>query len=89
MQDAEERAPRPVRGAVARRVDEVTDSLRQQLRLRGARRSYLEGCESMQRVHISPASDSAPVTDVTTAHVEALASAMLAAVWRRRPSATS
>jgi hypothetical protein len=51
MQDAEERAPRPARGSVVPTVDEVTDSLRKKLRLRGLRRSYLEGCESMQRVH--------------------------------------
>jgi hypothetical protein len=53
MQDAEERAPRPVRGERSPTVDEVGDSLRQRLRLDGARRSYLEGCESMQRVHVS------------------------------------
>jgi integrase len=77
MQDAEERAPRPARGAVVPTVDEVTDSLRKKLRLRGLRRSYLEGCESMQRVHISPRLGSKPVSEVKTAHIEALASAML------------
>jgi integrase len=79
LQDAEERTPRPVRGAVVPSVDEVTDSLRQKLQLRGARRSYLEGCESMQRVHISPRFGTRAVTEVKTAHVEALASAMLRA----------
>jgi hypothetical protein len=58
-------------------VDEVADSLRRALRLRGLRRSYLEGCESMQRVHISPRLGDRPVSEVTTAHVEALAGAML------------
>jgi integrase len=77
MQDAEERAPRPARGAVVPTVDDVTDSLRKKLRLRGLRRSYLEGCESMQRVHISPRLGSKPVSEVTTAHIEAVASAML------------
>jgi integrase len=77
LQDAEERVPRPVRGAAIATVDEVTDSLRQKLRLRGARRSYLQGCESMQRIHISPRFGAAAVSDVTTAHVEALATAML------------
>lgn len=33
------------------RTDEVGDSLRQALRIGGARPSYLEGCESMKRVH--------------------------------------
>jgi integrase len=77
LQDADERAPRPVRGVAIATVDEVTDSLRQKLALRGARRSYLEGCESMQRVHISPRFGEKPVTDVTTARIEALATAML------------
>jgi integrase len=77
MQDAEERTPRPVLGAAVPTVDDVGDSLRQKLRLAGARRSYLEGCESMQRVHVSPRLGDLPVTDVTVAHVESLASAML------------
>jgi integrase len=77
LQDAEERAPRPVRGAIVPSVDEVCDSLRQTLRLRGARRSYLEGCESMQRVHISPWLGAKPVSEIRTAHIEALASSML------------
>jgi integrase len=77
LQDAEERAPRPVRGAIVPSVDEVCDSLRQKLRLRGARRSYLEGCESMQRVHISPWLGAKPVSEIRTAHIEALASSML------------
>jgi integrase len=77
IQDAEERRPRPVRGAVVPTVDEIVASLRQKLRLSGARPSYLEGCESMQRVHISPQFGSSPITDVSTAHIEALAGAML------------
>jgi integrase len=77
IRDEEERAPRPARDAVTLTVDEVTDSLRKKLRLRGSRLSYLEGCESMQRVHISPRLGSKPVTKVTTAHIEALASSML------------
>jgi integrase len=77
LQDEEERAPRPARGAVVPTVDEVTDALRKKLRLRGSRPSYLEGCESMQRVHISPGFGAKPVSDVRTAHIEALANAML------------
>ena len=77
IQDEEERAPRPARGAVVPTVDEVTNSLRKKLRLRGLRRSYLDGCESMQRVHISPRLGSKPVSEVKTAHIEALASSML------------
>jgi hypothetical protein len=77
LQDEEERAPRAIRGAFVPTVDEVTDSLRKKLRLRGLRRSYLEGCESMQRVHISPRLGSKPVTEVKSAQIEALASSML------------
>jgi hypothetical protein len=77
LQDEEARAPRPARDAVIPTVDDVTDSLRKKLRLRGLRRSYLEGCESMQRVHISPRLGSKPVSEVKTDHIEALASAML------------
>ncbi len=77
LQDEEERAPRPARGAVWPTVDEVTNSLRKKLRLRGLRRSYLEGCESMQRVHISPRIGSKPVTEITTSHIEWLAGSML------------
>jgi integrase len=77
IQDAEERRPRPVRDAVVPTVDEIVDSLRQKLRLSGARPSYLEGCESMQRVHISPQFGNSPISDVTTAQIETLAGAML------------
>jgi integrase len=77
LQDAEERVPRQVRGAEVSTVGEVADSLRQKLSLSGARRSYLEGCESMQRVHIEPRLGSSRVNQVTSADVEALAAAML------------
>jgi integrase len=78
LQDAEERAPKPARGVRRPTVNEVGDSLWQALRLGGARPSYLEGCESMQRVHISPRVGGLAIDDLTTAHAEALASAMLA-----------
>jgi integrase len=77
LQDAEERAPKPVRGVHRPTVDEVGDSLRQALRIDGARPSYLEGCESMQRVHISPRVGGLAIDDLTTAHAEVLATAML------------
>jgi integrase len=77
LQNEEERAPRPARGTIVPTVDDVTDSLRKKLRLRGLRRSYLEGCESMQRVHISPRLGNKPVTEVKTSHIESLAGSML------------
>lgn len=79
LQEAEERTPRPRRGAGGPTVDEVADSLRQALRISGARRSYLEGCESMQRVHISPQLGHLQIAELTTAHVELLATGMLTA----------
>jgi integrase len=77
LQEQEERAPRPVRGADTPTVHEAGDSLRRQLAVGGARRSYLEGCESMQRVHVDPCLGARAVTDVTRAHVQALAGTML------------
>jgi site-specific recombinase XerD len=55
----------------------VTDSLRRRLAVQGARKSYLQNCESMQRVHISPRRGSTPVDRVTIADVETVAAAML------------
>ncbi|MDB5862094.1 MAG: site-specific integrase [Ramlibacter sp.] len=77
MQEDEDRKPRP---AVSGRhtVDDVADSLRQKQVIEGARKSYKEHCESMQRVHISPALGRKPVDRVTTAQVEKLAEDMLA-----------
>jgi hypothetical protein len=74
--DAEEAAPRPL---LASRVtiEEAADSLRRKLAMQGSRKSYLEGCESMQRVHIVPGLDDAPVAVVERRDVEALAEAML------------
>ncbi|TMK99483.1 MAG: site-specific integrase [Actinobacteria bacterium] len=77
MQEEEERTPRRTRGAESPAVAAAADSLRRKLKLSGARPSYLENCESMQRVHIAPRVGALPVSELTTVHVEALASAML------------
>ena len=77
LQDQEERRPAPRHDEPRHTVGEAGDSLRRHLALQGARRSYLEGCESMQRVHIAPRLGDRPLDKVTTAHVEAFASAML------------
>jgi integrase len=58
-------------------VDEVADRLRERLVIEGARRSYLENCASMQRIHISPALGRKRVESVTARDVERLARAML------------
>jgi len=78
MQDTEERRPSPRREAVRHTLDEAADSLRRQLALQGARKSYLQNCESMQRVHLRPALGDRPLEKLTSAHVEALAADMLA-----------
>lgn len=58
-------------------VDQVADLLRERLEIEGARRSYRQNCESMQRVHVSPALGKRRVASVTTEDVERLARAML------------
>jgi integrase len=60
-----------------RSVDEVIDILRDRLVIQGARKSYQENCESMQRIHISPAIGSRRIEDVTRDDVERLARSML------------
>lgn len=77
MQDAEERLPSPPRETHRKTLDEVADSLRRQLALQGARKSYLQNCESMQRVHLRPAFGERPLDKITTASIEALATDML------------
>ena len=59
-------------------VNEVADALRDRLEIEGARLSYRQNCESMQRVHIAPALGKRRVDTVTTEDVERLARAMLA-----------
>jgi integrase len=76
MQEAEERRPRPSRDDPRTTVAMAADSLRRQRELEGARRSYLEGLESMQRVHLHALGDE-PLAKITPAKVEALAASML------------
>ncbi len=77
LQDNEERKPSP---KVASRVtvDDAADAVRRDLAIAGARKSYLENCESMQRVHIHPAFGERAVTKVTRRDLEDLGAAMLA-----------
>jgi hypothetical protein len=76
LREGEETNPRP---QITRRVsiEDAGDSLRRKLAMEGARKSYLEGCESMQRVHIVPGLNNAPVNTVTRQQVETLAAKML------------
>ena len=68
--------PRPVNEPV-RTVDEVADAFRDRLLIEGARLSYRQNCESMQRVHVSRALGKRRIDDVTSDDVERLARAML------------
>jgi integrase len=77
LQEQEAQVPRPPTGVEDPNVEQAAASLRRKLSLQGARRSYLENCESMQRVHLSRRLGAVPVTAVTTAHIEALAGALL------------
>lgn len=77
LQEVETVRPAPVRSAERHSVRDAAESLRRQLALEGARKSYLEGCESMQRVHIAPHLGDKPLDKVATAEIEALAAAML------------
>jgi hypothetical protein len=75
----EAEARRPPRAPEQRRptVDEVADELRGRLEIEGARLSYRQNCESMQRVHVSPALGKRRVDTVKREDVERLARAML------------
>jgi integrase len=75
--DQESRRRTPVVAERVRSVDDVIDVLRDRLVIQGARKSYQENCESMQRIHISPAIGSRRIDDVTRDDVERLARSML------------
>lgn len=77
LQQDEEVAPRRRADAETVTVAAASASLRRRLAVEGSRKSYLEGCESMERVHVVPRLGSSAVFDVTPADVEALASSML------------
>jgi hypothetical protein len=75
----EKEAANPARVIEAKRwtVNDAADALRDRLVLAGARTSYLQNCESMQRVHIAPALGKRRVDVVTSSDVERLTRAML------------
>ena len=59
-------------------VDQAAERLRERIAIEGARLSYRQNCESMQRVHISPVIGKRKVASVKPEDVERLASRMLA-----------
>jgi len=79
LQDQEERRPAPRHDEPRHTFSEAGDALRRQFALQGARRSYLEGLRVDAASPHAIAPRRSPLEKVTTAHVEALASVMLAA----------
>jgi integrase len=77
MEEDEERIPRMPRGPEVPTVDDVADSLRKRMRVRGLRKSSLESCESIQRVHITPHLGSHAITAIDTDDVESFADTLL------------
>ncbi len=77
MQEAEELLPRLPLGPEVPTVDDVANSLRKRLRVRGLRKSSLESCESIQRIHITPRIGSRAITALDTDDVESIAAALL------------
>ena len=62
LQEAEERRPSRTPGNEHHTIEDTAGSLYRQLAVDGARKAYLEGCESMLRVHIAPRLGSKPVS---------------------------
>ena len=77
MQEAEERRPSRRRELEPVTVGAAATSLRRAKALEGARKSYLEDLESMQRVHLEPNIGALALEKVSTEQIEALAGAML------------
>ena len=87
---ADDAARRPIEPTVEIvTVDQAAERLRQRITIEGARLSYRQNCESMQRVHVSPAMGKRKVAQVTTRDVERLARSMLAKGASAKTSATS
>jgi integrase len=76
LQEQEERRREPAVVDARVTVVDAAESLRRKLAVEGARKSYLENCESMTRVHIAVHLHK-PIAKAQTADIEALADAML------------
>ena len=77
LQEDEDANPSRPRISEVVTVSEAADSLRRAKSLEGARKSYLENLESMQRVHIDPSFGSMPVDAVSTTQVEGAVTSLL------------
>ena len=86
--ETESLRPAPPIDERPRTVDDVAGELRERLAIEGSRLSYRQNCESMQRIHVSPALGKRRIETVTRQDVERLAGSMLGRGLRRRPCAT-
>jgi site-specific recombinase XerD len=77
MVEAESMRRSPTIHERPRTVDEVAELLRDRLAVEGARLSYRQNCESMQRIHVSPALGKRRIDEVSRHDVERLAQSML------------
>ena len=77
LQEDEDTTPSRSRTSAVVTVSEAADSLRRAKSLEGARKSYLENLESMQRVHVDASFGSMPVDAVSTTQVEGLITSLL------------
>ena len=75
--EVESLRPPPTIDERPRTVDDVADELRERLAIEGARLSYRQNTESMQRVHISPVLGTRRIDAVTRQDVERLGRSML------------
>jgi hypothetical protein len=75
--EVESNRPPPTPDERPRTVDDVIDLLRDRLEVQGARLSYRQNWESMQRVHVSPAIGARRVDSVSRQDIERLARSML------------
>jgi integrase len=76
LQEQEERNPMP-RAAGRHTVREASQSRRHKLVVTGASRSYIKGCESMERLHIGPSLGDKTLQKVTRQDVERLGEGLL------------
>ncbi len=77
MQQGEELSPRRLPDAVVLTVADASAALRHRLAIEGSRKSYLEGCESVERCHVLPAMGDRACADVTLRDVEAFSMALM------------
>jgi integrase len=75
--EEESARPTPSPAEHRRTVDDAATALRERLETEGARLSYRQNCESMQRTHISPAMGARRLDSITSGEVERLVRSML------------